>query len=128
MPNDIAEVEAKLRKLADLLHRGWEKRCLATEKEMEAVRKVAWKYLQKKQKAKCANPEEIKVLDKVAKMLSSVKFEFGQRFMLLDMKEPKELPEAQEEQLPVRPLLTSLKRKKAVRKSPRKKVGGKISH
>jgi hypothetical protein len=120
MPDDIAETEAKLRKLAELLHRGWERRCPATEQEMEAVRKEVRKYLKKKRKARKALLEDYAKYFEVAKSPES-----GPK---LGFAFPVELPEAQKTQLPVEPLLMPLKQKKAVRKHQRKKAGTKRTH
>jgi hypothetical protein len=49
MPDDTTESEAKLRKLAERLHRGWEKLHPVTEKELAAVRQVVraqWEHEQ----------------------------------------------------------------------------------
>ena len=50
MPDDTTQSEAKLRKLAERLHRGWEKLHPVTEKELAAVRQVVreqWEHEEK---------------------------------------------------------------------------------
>jgi len=52
MPNKINEVKAKLKVLADLLHRGWEKRYAVTEEERSAIRRKVHQQWERKVKKK----------------------------------------------------------------------------
>lgn len=123
MAKKTADPETKLKALADLLHRGWEKRYPPTEQESNAIRQVVKEQWMRKQESKHAK------LKKVAASLSSVALEVAPgRPMIESVEEPKELPMDQQSKPPPGAFSKPKVRKKIPAKVAKKHGNAKLSH